>query len=285
VVARLGDLKGFQQTEKPPKSSEKTELEALIGGLNTKLVLNNRPAFEPPTGLSTKDLNSLWSALEKSEHERALALRDHLRRMKQLEQLQRQFQQLGGKLEAWASARQIALNSTDLGDTVSAVNARLKNLEAFHSEHAAQTERLEKLRGLVGQLEALGLPADKLNSCHARVSALDTTWGDLRSSSASRKHALEARLAQLQEIENVLLDFAKRSLEFRVWLEQADEILTDPITGETEEAIRHLQQAFADFEGQRSHKESGDYAALHQLSERIAHLGVPETTYSEVSWA
>jgi len=32
---------------------------------------------------------------------------------------------------------------------------------------------------------------------------------------------LLAQLARLQEIENMLLDFAKRGLEFRVWLENA----------------------------------------------------------------
>jgi actinin alpha len=282
VVAQIDELKHFKTNDKPPKYTEKVDLDALVSGLNTKLAVNKRPPFEPPTGLSTKDLDNAWLTLGRAEHERQIALRDELRRQRKMQDLLRKFNQLAAKLEAWSSDRQTALRSTDYGDTVSAVQAKQKNLDAFESEHEAQNARVNLLKQIAHQLGDLGY--HDLSTVNHRVSNIDNSWGVLSQDSQNRRAALDAHLQKLLQIEADLLDFAKRGLEFRVWLENADDLLTDPITGiETVQAINELQQHFDNFVTEKEGK-TDEYDSLAQLAHRLQQHGVAENTYSEVSF-
>jgi actinin alpha len=67
-------------------------------------------------------------------------------------------------------------------------------------------------------------------------------------------------------------------------LENADDILTDPITVETVEAVSDLQTAFNAFTAEKAQKEA-EYHSLGDLASNCKQLGVAENTYSEVSWA
>jgi len=110
--------------------------------------------------------------------------------------------------------RENGLKSADLGETISQVNAKLKNLEAFESEYTAQNQRVDHLRGLGQQLKALHY--NDQPTIDARVSSINSTFQNLQGLSVTRKQNLEERLAHLQHVENLLLEFAKRGLEFRV---------------------------------------------------------------------
>jgi len=244
--------------------------------------LNNRPAYQPPAGLSSKDIDGLWAALERAEHERALALRDELRRQKKISDLTRKFRQLATKLEGFASEREQGLTSSDLGETISQTNAKLKNLEAFQSEYAAQLQRVDQLREIAHRLQALQYTDQ--GTIDARVSSIDGIFRDLKGHGETRKQKLEEHLAHLQNIENQLLEFAKRGLEFRVWLENADDTLTDPIVVETVEGVKEYQSAYDDLLREREAKHN-EYNSLAELVDKIAKNGVSETTYSEVSWS
>jgi len=122
-----------------------------------------------------------------------------------------------------------------------------------------------------------------MHSVHGRVAGIESTWQTLRGDSDRRREALLAQLARLQEIENMLLDFAKRGLEFRVWLENADEILTDPISVETVAAIHELTNQFETFLNEKNGKEN-DFQYLGNVARNCAANNVAEATYSEVSW-
>jgi actinin alpha len=123
-----------------------------------------------------------------------------------------------------------------------------------------------------------------MGSIHSRTSGIDGTFSGLQTTSQNRRQALEQHLAQLQQIENLLLEFAQRGLAFRVWLENADETLTDPITVETVEAVHDLENVFASFNEEKGQKEA-EFHSLGDLAGNCKQLGVAETTYSEVSWA
>jgi len=107
---------------------------------------------------------------------------------------------------------------------------------------------------------------------------------NLRDTQLRKKERLESHLAHLQNIENILLEFAKRGLEFRVWLENADDTLTDPIVVESVEGVQEYQKAYDGLLHERQSKE-GEYNSLNDLVEQIKSHGVSETTYSEVSWS
>lgn len=282
IVQKVGEFKSYRSNERPPKATEKVEIEALLSGLNTKLVLNNRPPFNPPSPLSTKDIDALWLRLNKAEFDRAIALREELRRQKKIVDLARRFNLLAGKLEAWSAQRLSNLQSTDFGDTISATSAKLKNHEAFEVEFSSQSARLEQLRGLAAELAQWKYQHQA--AINERLSGVESTWGSVRSSADGRKAALQQQLERLQSIENWQLDFAKRGLGFRTWLEGATEVVTDPIAVETVEGVNELQQAFEQFLRDKASKE-GEYNSLRDLSQQCRGAGVAEDKFSEVSWA
>eukprot|EP01101_Sappina_pedata_P003205 TRINITY_DN1342_c0_g1_i1.p1 TRINITY_DN1342_c0_g1~~TRINITY_DN1342_c0_g1_i1.p1 ORF type:complete len:864 (+),score=523.03 TRINITY_DN1342_c0_g1_i1:23-2593(+) len=282
VEGKINDFKSYKTDDKPPKYNEKVELDALISGLQTKLAVNNRSAFVPPAGLSTRDIDAAWVALDSAEHSRLLALRYELRRMQRILHLVKKFNQLAGKIEAWSNERSVALKSADYGETISACQAKLKNLDAFESEYVAQKERVVTLNGIAAQLAELKY--NEIATIESRDAAVSSGFGSLRGDSDARRQALEAHLAHLQQIENLLLEFAQRGIAFRVWLENAEDTLTDPIFGEYVEDINEYQNSFDTFTSEKATKEA-EFASLQELANNCKQLGVAENTYSDVSWA
>lgn len=282
VVNKISSFKSYRTNEKPPKVSEKVEIEALLSGLNTKLALNNRPPFHPPSPLSTKDIEGLWERLDKAEHDRSLALREELRKQKKIADLARRFNLLAGKLEAWSSEKQHNLSSSDYGDSISATSAKLKNHDAYESEYASQSERLNKLRGYASELS--NLRYEKLDQVNNRLHNLEGSWSNLKNTGDARKQALHQQLERLQRIENLQLDFAKRGLALKTWLEGADEVLTDPIAVETVEGVQELQTAFQSFLSEQQAK-TNEYDSVGHLAEECQSNNVPEDKFSEISWA
>jgi len=123
-----------------------------------------------------------------------------------------------------------------------------------------------------------------LPSIHNRSNNIGNTFGHLQGSAQARRQALEEHLANLLQIENLLLEFAQRGLSFRVWMENADESLTDPIITETVEGVNEYQSAFSATVEEKTQKE-GEFHSIGELADNLKKLGVAETTYSEVSWA
>jgi len=123
-----------------------------------------------------------------------------------------------------------------------------------------------------------------LGYVNGKVAGIESTWQDLRGHADHRKQALQEQLARLQNIENLLLDFAKRGLEFRVWVENADDTLTEPIIVETVPAVQEYQSAFDALLNEKSAKDA-EYTSIGDLATQLQSYGVKENTYSEISWA
>jgi Ca2+-binding EF-hand superfamily protein len=196
--------------------------------------------------------------------------------------LLRKFNALSAKLESWAKERDTSLRSTDYGDSISACTAKLNNLDAFESEYSAQTDRVVQLKSVAGQLQQESY--QDMSTVNNRVGSIEGVWGTLKQTSSARRSALQAHLARLHEIENLLLSFAKRGLEFRVWLEKAEDVLTEPITGETPSAVAEFQSQHDSIKQEKQEKEA-EFGSLGQLAQNCKSAGVPENTYSEVSFS
>ena len=66
---------------------EKGNLEVLLFTLQSRMRAANQKPYTPREGKMIHDINRAWERLEKSEHERELALREELIRQEKLEQL------------------------------------------------------------------------------------------------------------------------------------------------------------------------------------------------------
>jgi len=282
VQGQLKELSDFRATDKPPKFAEKTDLEAAFNALQTKLSLNNRPPFVPSAGQAPDDVDRAWAGLEKAEHARNVALRDELRRLKRIKELSERFTRKANVLESWIDAKEAFLSSEPLGDNISEVNARLKNHEGFEAEKNAQEESLATLRTIAADLQSAGF--DGMPAISARLQKIEGKWGTLGQSGNSRKQRLQEKLAELQRIENLLLDFAKRSLALSVFLDRAEEDLTEPINVESVSAVDELSRQLDSLASSVQSKE-GEYNSLRGLADQCNQAGVSETTFSEVSIA
>jgi len=123
-----------------------------------------------------------------------------------------------------------------------------------------------------------------LAEVQGRLSNLEDTWSSLQATADSRKAGLHAQLQRLQAIENAQLEFAKKALHLRVWLDRAEETLTDPIWVDTVEAIEELQASFETFV-QDAGEKTAEFDTLGQLAENCRAEGAAEDAFSEVSWA
>jgi len=70
--------KNYLTTEKPNRSAIKLDLEALFVNIQTNLKTKGRSAYAVPSGLSTNDIDALWSQLEQAENARGSALRGNM---------------------------------------------------------------------------------------------------------------------------------------------------------------------------------------------------------------
>ncbi|KAG1673120.1 Spectrin beta chain [Nymphon striatum] len=78
VQQQLSAFNSYRTVEKPPKFVEKGNLEVLLFTLQSKMRANNQKPYFPKEGKMISDINRAWEKLEKSEHERELALREEL---------------------------------------------------------------------------------------------------------------------------------------------------------------------------------------------------------------
>lgn len=148
VQGKMTEFKTYKESEKMTKSDEKVSLEAFYNALQTKLAVNHRQPYVPPAGHSPSDIGALWATLEKSEHDYSLAMLAEFRRQKKIKDLLRRFNVKLQNLENWIAENTGALANADLGDSLAAVNARLKNHEAFEEETKAQNARHDALKAV-----------------------------------------------------------------------------------------------------------------------------------------
>jgi len=76
VITQVNEFQAYRKTEKKPKRSEKFELETIYATLITKLRVNRRPAWTPPSGLTIEDVENAWNNLMTDEKARSALLHD-----------------------------------------------------------------------------------------------------------------------------------------------------------------------------------------------------------------
>lgn len=284
IQQQLDAFKDYKTQEKPPKATELGDLESSFNALQAKLRLNNRASFVPAEGLSPSELDALWLRLEKAEQDRAEALRAALRRQRKLDYLLQKYNIKLAKLTDWTSQEDSYLKNAEVGQTLTIIQAQLKNLEAFQGEYQSVGSTFDNdTNDILAKLEELGY--GDLETLKSRKQALVSgPWVALSETSQERKATLEEALARLQEIENLLLDFAKRSSQFNIWLDSADEVLTDPVVVESVEAVQQLQTGLDEFLASIAEK-SGEYESIGALAEQIRAFGTAENTYSKLSYS
>lgn len=279
IQDEIGKFNNFKSTEKPPKAAEKTEVESVYNNLQTKLRLNKRSPYVPPAGLAPEDIDRLWNQLNRAENERGVALREELKRQKHLASLVNRFKVKAAALDAWGNARFNFMESDGLGEDIAAIEAKLKNHEAFEEDYTIQSDKLTKLEKILEEIVAGG--HSDATWCQNKYAELGGLWGKLKTRAEQRKTDLQAELDKQKQIQELLLTFAKKSTVFARVIEDADDVLLDPFSVSTVEEVHALQMAFDGFVGSTLNELESSLTELNELATQIKGTGHSETTYSE----
>ncbi|XP_069033280.1 spectrin beta chain, non-erythrocytic 1 isoform X1 [Embiotoca jacksoni] len=154
VQQQLQAFNTYRTVEKPPKFTEKGNLEVLLFTIQSKMRANNQKVYTPREGKLISDINKAWERLEKAEHERELALRTELIRQEKLEQLARRFDRKAAMRETWLSENQRLVSQDNFGFDLQAVEAATKKHEAIETDISAYEERVQAVLAVAKELEA-----------------------------------------------------------------------------------------------------------------------------------
>ncbi|KAM6977452.1 spectrin beta chain, non-erythrocytic 1-like [Aplochiton taeniatus] len=154
VQQQLQAFNTYRTAEKPPKFTEKGNLEVLLFTIQSKMRANNQKVYMPREGTLLSDINRGWERLEKAEHERELALRTELIRQEKLEQLARRFDRKAAMRETWLSENQRLVSQDNFGLDLQAVEAATKKHEAIETDIGAYEERVQAVLSVAMELEA-----------------------------------------------------------------------------------------------------------------------------------
>ncbi|XP_023198554.1 spectrin beta chain, non-erythrocytic 1-like isoform X3 [Xiphophorus maculatus] len=154
VQNQLQAFNSYRTVEKPPKFTEKGNLEVLLFTIQSKMRANNQKVYIPKEGKLISDINKAWERLEKAEHERELALRNELIRQEKLEMLAARFDRKAAMRETWLSENQRLVSQDNFGTDLGAVEAATRKHEAIETDIGAYWERVAAVEAVAKELEA-----------------------------------------------------------------------------------------------------------------------------------
>ncbi|NXG50191.1 ACTN4 protein, partial [Psilopogon haemacephalus] len=235
---KLEDFRDYRRVHKPPKVQEKCQLEINFNTLQTKLRLSNRPAFMPSEGRMVSDINSGWQQLEQAEKGYEEWLLNEIRRLERLDHLAEKFRQKASIHQAWTEAgKEAMLKQKDFEvANLTDIKALLRKHEAFESDLAAHQDRVEQIAAIAQELNELGYYDS--SSVNERCQSICDLWDTLGALTHSRRQALEHTAKQLETIDELYLEYAKRAAPFNNWMESAMEDLQDMFIVHTIEEIQ-----------------------------------------------
>jgi len=271
-------LKQYKKQTKPVKTQEKLAVEVAFGSLQAKLRMNNRAPFQPPEHLTPEAIDAAWNRLNKEEKERAEWIRREIEKQQRLEALASRFWRKAKALLSWGKDNEDVLASTDYGDSLAAVQAKLKNHESFEANYSSTQKRLDGTKELGQQLinENYGKKEDVQN----KISELDNMWSNIGSLADTRKQGLLHELERQQRLDELRLEFATKSRAIANWIEDAEDgEIAEPVKASSLEGIQQLQASYANFSAEAQRQEA-EYQALVELSNRVVSEGITSNMYA-----
>ena len=141
---RLEEFRRYRQREKPPRVEQKALLETNFNTLQTKLRLNNRPAYVPSVGREMVAIVEAWRGLQTAERGFEEWLLSEMMRLERLEHLAKKFHLKCAAHEQWSQGKEIMLGAQDFRSSrLNELRAIRKKHEAFESDLRAHEARIK----------------------------------------------------------------------------------------------------------------------------------------------
>uniref|UniRef100_A0A668SML8 Spectrin beta chain n=1 Tax=Oreochromis aureus TaxID=47969 RepID=A0A668SML8_OREAU len=288
VQQQLQAFNTYRTVEKPPKFTEKGNLEVLLFTIQSKMRANNQKVYTPREGKLISDINKAWERLEKAEHERELALRTELIRQEKLEQLARRFDRKAAMRETWLSENQRLVSQDNFGFDLQAVEAATKKHEAIETDIAAYEERVQAVVAVAKELEAESY--HDIKRITARKDNVIRLWEYLLELLKARRQRLEMNLGLQRVFQEMLyimdwMDEMKMLLlsqDYGKHLLGVEDLLQKHALVESDISIQADRVRNVNSNAQKFASDTEDYKPCDPqiIKDRVAHL---EFCYQELN--
>uniref|UniRef100_A0A9J8CYT5 Actinin, alpha 2b n=1 Tax=Cyprinus carpio carpio TaxID=630221 RepID=A0A9J8CYT5_CYPCA len=169
-----------------------------------------------------------------------------IRRLERLDHLAEKFRQKATNHETWAAGKEEMLTRKDYESaSLMEVRALLRKHEAFESDLSAHQDRVEQIAAIAQELNELDY--HDVASVNQRCQSICDLWDQLGTLTQKRREALERTEKLLETVEQLFLEYAKRSAPFNNWMEGAMEDLQDMFIVHTIEEVQTLIAAHEQF--------------------------------------
>jgi len=274
----IAELNNFKSEEKPPKVADRQALNSLNNTIQVKLSSAGHPAYTPPEGLSTRDINELWDALEKAQQAREDALLAELARQQLLALLSAKFDNKAKQLENWIDQQKNYLNQDEEIDTVEAAEQRSKALQAFRQEYEQNKDRLRELHQIKDDYVNQNGP--EKDSIVDRANRIQSDFDALKDLADSKNSRLDSALQRQREMEELRKKFANAAKEYNYWAKDTVStvnatVFPDSLQG-VEKYIEDLNKEDATIRASNDEKKQN----LDNLWEEEQKLGIKDNQYT-----
>lgn len=175
-------FKEYRRTEKGAKVAEQSDLAALLSSIQIKLKSMNRPAYVPPEGLATPDIDGAMDALTTKERAYRAALNAQLRAI--LDRLRHAFADPANAFYDMMQTYKAFLGQTLEGD-----------FEAQQNEYQAKRDELASHAPELDTIQAAEEECEKCNIEENEYS--DHTWEDLKAAFDQMLKTMDKKIAFL----------------------------------------------------------------------------------------
>ena len=272
VEEKLTAFLKYKHTVKANQTKMKAHIEGQLNNIATKLWSDSRPPFEPTDGLRLYQINEYWEKLNKAEREKEMALRGELERLNKLEYLCKKFAGKSGLMEIWLKEKKEYLSSTDYGDSIQAVQAKIRAQGAFDNQIRIHETRITELRDMIQEIAALlkTQPPEK-----QKLQNVEDSWNELLKMSELRNKALVERLKERHVFEDLCQRYSKLSEELFVWLEKIAEDMIDPVVVNSTHSVQVLLEGLGKTRAEQKERQP-IFDEIEELAEKIAFGGLTD---------
>ncbi|XP_033104188.1 spectrin beta chain-like [Anneissia japonica] len=189
IQKEMLSFKDFRITEKPPKYVERSNIEATLFSVHTKIRAINRKPYIPPEDKLLRNIEYVWDEMEKAEHGRELALRKELIRQEKLERLAEKFHRKSLLRESWIDDMiSVLSDKLDPNIDIQTIEAATKRQEAIVADVTAREERFADLKKMATEL--INGNYHSMNDIKRRGDDISEKWRHLHKLLKSRQQTL-----------------------------------------------------------------------------------------------
>jgi len=241
-------------------------------------ILGVGPLHPSEVHTTVQKVNGAWQQLSETSRGYNAKLQSELARQKKIANQLKQLEERVAQLNQWVTEKSEFLSSSTATDSVNNAQEKINSVEAFHQDWTNTSNRLDATSKFGDQILALN-PSDP-SAVTTPIGELKSKFEELKASAGTRKTTLDGELTHQEKLEGLRKDFAKRAEGFVLWVEDANGLLTNPVSGNTVEDAQAALDKFNDFNNNKKPQRAGEFDGIRTLAGEMKDAGITDNEYS-----